>query len=106
MKVSPPNFRAAAPATFQRTQAPALDSNPQDVAQIGQSTQEMGPDPITPLFRVVVGTAIGGAAGIGTGAYLGAQNGLAAGLGGAVAGAVVGGLVGYVAGAVYHKLNS
>jgi hypothetical protein len=80
MKVSMPAVRTSTPANLQRIQTPALESNPEDISDIGRSSQEMGPDAITPFVRAAGGAVIGAVGGIGAGIYYGMQHGAAAGV--------------------------
>lgn len=76
-----------------------------DLVDIRGRSQEMGPDPITPLFYATVGGLAGGVSGATAGAIWAAKHGVLAGIGGGVGGALVGGFVGVVLGGVALKLK-
>lgn len=76
-----------------------------DLVDIRGRSQEMGPDPITPLFYATVGGLAGGVTGATVGAIWAAKHGVLAGIGGGVGGAVVGGFVGVALGGLALKLK-
>ena len=78
---------------------------PGDQVELGRHQQDMGPDPITPLFYATVGGLGGGVTGATVGAIWAAKHGVLAGIGGGVGGLVVGGAVGVVLGGLALKLT-
>jgi len=76
-----------------------------DLVEIGSSTRDMGPDPITPLFYATAGAGLGGISGGVAGALWASSHGALAGVGGFVGGAVAGGALGMVVAGVLLKMQ-
>lgn len=99
--------RATAASLPRASQAAGFEpGNSGDLVDLGRHQQDMGPDPITPLYYATVGGLGGGVAGATVGAIWASRHGVLAGIGGGVGGAVVGGVVGIALAGVALKLQN